>query len=180
MTTLPSCLRQATVSRGGDRALVAAKPVCPPLRSSRLDRSACVSSSHTSASHLRGSPETAHTMRRFQLRKRQRAHRALCKKALAHPRRGGQNVENSFRLLRRHLPRRGRQGKSALLTPYTGRAMKKTLARPLHRGGYGRRRKSGNDLSQSKAQALLRTRIPRLYNPPASLCSAPSLTQGGL
>ena len=135
MTTLPSCLWQATVSRGRDRALVAAKPVCPPLRSSRLDRSACVSSSHTSASHLRGSPETPRTMGHFQVRKWQRAHRALCKKALAHP---------------------------------------------LHRGGYGRRRKSGNDLSQSKTQALLRTRIPRLYNPPASLCSAPSLTQGRL
>ena len=69
------------------------------------------------------------TMGHFQVRKWQRAHRALCKKALAHP---------------------------------------------LHRGGYGRRRKSGNDLSQSKTQALLRTRIPCLYNPPASLCSAPS------
>ena len=90
MTTLPSCLWQATVSRGRDRALVAAKPVCPPLRSSRLDRSACVSSSHTSASHLRGSPETPRTMGHFQVRKWQRAHRALCKKALAHPlHRGG-------------------------------------------------------------------------------------------
>ena len=87
--------QRAAVSRGRDRALVAAKPACPPLRSSRLDRSACVSSSHASASHLRGSPISARTMRRFQVRKWQRAHRALCKKALAHPlHRGGYNGES--------------------------------------------------------------------------------------
>ena len=74
MTTLPSCLRQATVSRGGDRALVAAKPVCPPLRSSRLDRSACVSSSHASAAHLRGSPIMPRAMGHFQVRKWSKPH----------------------------------------------------------------------------------------------------------
>ena len=108
MTTLPSCLRQATVSRGGDRALVAAKPVCPPLRSSRLDRSACVSSSHTSASHLRGSPETARTMRRFQVRKWSKPHRGFAKKALAHPlHRGGYG-----RVIAHPPKRRLRRGKA--------------------------------------------------------------------
>ena len=86
--------QRATVSRGRNRALVAAKPACPPLRSSRLDRSACVSSSHASASHLRGSPISARTMRRFQVRRRQRARRALGKNTPAHPRRGGYNEES--------------------------------------------------------------------------------------
>ena len=91
-TTLPSCLWQATVSRGRDRALVAAKPAGPPLRSSRLDRSACVSSSHASASHLRGSPISARTMGHSQARKWQKAHRGFAKKALSRPlHRGGQH-----------------------------------------------------------------------------------------
>ena len=37
--------------------------------------------------------ETARTMCRFQVRRRQKAHRALCKKTPAHPRRGGYYAE---------------------------------------------------------------------------------------
>ena len=63
-------------------------------------------------------------------------------------RREGMTTLPSALFNRRHLPLRGRQGKSAcspftqgglweehLLTPYTGRAMRKALAHPLHRGG---------------------------------------------
>ena len=43
------------------------------------------SSSHTSASHLRGSPETARSMCRFQARKWSKPHRGFAKKAFARP-----------------------------------------------------------------------------------------------
>ena len=92
LTTLPTCLRQATVSRSRACALVAAKPAGPPLRSSRLDRSACVSSSHASASHLRGSPISARTMGHSQVRRRSKPHRGFDKKALFRPYTGEANI----------------------------------------------------------------------------------------
>ena len=45
----------------------------------------CCSSSHASATHLRGNPETTRTMRHFQVRKWSKPHCGLAKKALAHP-----------------------------------------------------------------------------------------------
>ena len=43
------------------------------------------SSSHASATHLRGNPEMARTMRHFQVRKWSKPHCSFAKKALAHP-----------------------------------------------------------------------------------------------
>ena len=83
-----SCGRVLFGGRGGARfsAPPAFTTLPPRYARHRLARwKPRCSSSHTSASHLRGSPETARSMCRFQARKWSTPHRGFAKKAFARP-----------------------------------------------------------------------------------------------
>ena len=115
LTTLPSCLRQATVSRGRDRARSGNGTLHVPFPSSQVAKSPPGSLQESTCSPL--------TQGRLILQGSHKdfAEQKICGKRRRKP--SGQAARNaaadlralrrrgdSFRLLRRHLPQRGRQG----------------------------------------------------------------------
>ena len=138
--------------------------------------------------HLRGSPETARTMRRFQVRKWSKPHRGFAKKALSRPRRGGYNEDSTtppsclrqatvsrgrdrLRTWKRHAPcavskfAGGQSHTVALprkrpLTPYTGEAILKRSRQATVSAAQGKRR-----LGQEMPRTMRRFQVRKWSKP---------------